>query len=173
MNYLTRWDPYREMLGLRSMFDRFFDTSLASADADWQPLTWNLALDVSETDDEYRVSASLPGIDPDDLEITYDSNVLTIKGETKSEREEQTENYLLKERRAGAFYRAVRLPESVDPEQAESHYEDGILKITLPKMPEKQPRRIKVDTGGRPQSLSTGERETMQESSGTAEERKR
>ena len=110
MNYLTRWDPYREMLGLRSMFDRFFDTSLASADADWQPLTWNLALDVSETDDEYRVSASLPGIDPDDLEITYDSNVLTIKGEMRKDDEVKEERYHLRERRYGSFSRSISLP---------------------------------------------------------------
>jgi HSP20 family protein len=132
---------------------------------------WSVPLDMREHDGQVVVEASVPGVDPEQLDVSIEDGVLTIKGETKSEREEKTENYLLKERRAGSFYRAVRLPESVDPEQAASQYENGVLRITLPKMPEKQPRRIKVDTGSRPQSLGTGERETMQESSGTGEER--
>lgn len=147
MNYLTRWDPYREMLGLRSMFDRFFDTSLASADAGWQPLTWNLALDVAETDDEYRVSASLPGIDPDDLEITYDSNVLTIKGEMRKDDEVKEERYHLRERRYGSFSRSISLPSSIKADKIEASYEKGVLLLHLPKSEEARPKRIKVKSG--------------------------
>jgi HSP20 family protein len=166
---VQRWDPFMEIRRLEDRLGRMWGRTPFAMTGEVEE--WSVPLDMREHDGQVVIEASVPGVNPDQLDVSIEDGVLTIKGETKSEREEQTENYLLKERRAGAFYRAVRLPESVDPEQAESHYEDGILKITLPKMPEKQPRRIKVDTGSRPQSLGTGERETMQESSGTAEER--
>jgi len=80
---LTRWDPFQEMITLRSAVDRLFDSAYGSSSTG-QPVTWGLALDVLEQEDEFLVKASIPGINPDDLEITFTDNVLTIKGETKA-----------------------------------------------------------------------------------------
>ncbi|MCZ7551343.1 MAG: Hsp20/alpha crystallin family protein [Anaerolineales bacterium] len=147
MNYLVRWDPYREMMNLRNAFDRYFDPSQSSGEAGWQPMTWNLALDVAETDDEYRVSASLPGIDPDDLEITYDSNVLTIKGEMREDQEVKEERYHMRERRYGSFSRSISLPTSVKADKIKADYSKGVLTLHLPKSEEARPKRIKVQSG--------------------------
>lgn len=146
MNNLTRWDPYREMMSLRSAFDRFFDTNISTVGTGWQPMSWDLALDVSETDDDYRVTASLPGIDPDDLEITYDSNVLTIKGEVRKDEEVNEERYHLRERRYGSFSRSISLPTSIKAENIEANYEKGVLTLHLPKSEEAKPKRIKVQS---------------------------
>ncbi len=87
MNNLTRWDPIREMMAWRNAMDRMFDRDISAPDAWMETDSWNLALDVAETDNEFLVKASLPGIKPEELEITYDANMLTIKGETKEEKE--------------------------------------------------------------------------------------
>ena len=88
MSNLTRWDPFREMMSLRNMMDRMFDNSLINAPSTWlQSANWDLALDVAESNDEFVVKASLPGINPGDLEVTYNANVSTIKGEVKEEEE--------------------------------------------------------------------------------------
>ncbi len=75
---LTRWDPFREMVNLRNTVDRLFDTTLNDLDSTTQPMTWGLALDVVEQDDAFLVKASVPGINPDDLEITFTDNTLTV-----------------------------------------------------------------------------------------------
>jgi HSP20 family protein len=131
---------------------------------------WTVPLDVREQDGEVIVEASVPGANPENLDVSFEDGVLTIKGETKSEREEREENYLLKERRAGSFYRAVRLPDSVDPDRAESDYHDGILRITMPKMPEKQPHKIQVKASGERESMARPELEGKSGSTASAEE---
>jgi HSP20 family protein len=106
---------------------------------------WSVPLDMREQDGQVIVEASVPGIKPEDIDVSVEDGTLTIKGETKSETEEKKEGYLLKERRAGSFYRSVRLPESVDPAKATSSYADGVLRVTMPKKPEKQAKKIKVE----------------------------
>ena len=144
MSNLTRWDPFHEMWNMRTTMDRFFDTSTMRSDARCDTTPWNLALDVVETDDEYVVKASLPGMNPDELDITYDSNLLTIKGEVQKEEEFEEGRYHLRERRYGAFSRSISLPTSVKAEKIEASYEAGILKLRLPKSEEAKPKRIKV-----------------------------
>jgi HSP20 family protein len=106
---------------------------------------WTVPLDVREQDGKVIVEASVPGIKAEDIEVSVEEGVLAIKGETKTETEEKKEGYLLKERREGSFYRSVRLPDSVDSTQAASTYKDGVLTVTMPKTPEKQPSKIKVE----------------------------
>jgi HSP20 family protein len=142
---LTRFDPFREMLNLRNNLDRLVDgdTSLW----DWEPLRGELALDVKETDDEYLVEASIPGINPDDLDITYNNRVLTIQGEKKEEKEEKETHYHLRERRFGRFSRTITLPMSVDADNIEAEYDKGVLMLHLPKVEEAKPKRISVHAG--------------------------
>jgi len=146
MASLTRWDPFREMTVMRNWMDRFLDEGRFGSQAMGQgDGSYGLALDVSENEDSYIVRASIPGIDPEDLDITINNNVLTIKGETSEEEEEEDERYHVRERRFGVFVRSIVLPSSVDRENVEATYEDGVLTLRLPKSEESRPRRISVN----------------------------
>ena len=145
MSNLTRWDPFREMMSMRSLMERMFDDSLFGMRNDWtEQANWGLALDVAETDDAFVVKASLPGMTPDDLEVTYNNNVLTIKGEVKEEHESEERRYHLRERRYGSFSRSISLPSTVNADAIDASYQDGVLSLTLPKVEEAKPRRITV-----------------------------
>ena len=140
---LTRFEPFREMLTLRRAMDRMFDRALDTEPA-WQPVTWDLALDVAENKDEFLVKASIPGIHPDDLDITYTDNVLTIKGETKEEKEIKEDQYHLRERRFGSFARSITLPNKIQGDAIEARYEAGVLTLRLPKVEEAKPKKIAI-----------------------------
>jgi HSP20 family protein len=94
---------------------------------------WTPAMDVAETEGEVVVKAEVPGIDPKEIDISLSGDVLTVKGEKKSEREEKKENYHLVERSYGSFLRSVTLPAAVNADKIEAHYEKGVLTITCPK----------------------------------------
>lgn len=145
MTTLTRWEPFREMANLSRMMDRFFDEPLGEMPVVWRRGDgYTLALDVAEQEDKYIVKASVPGIKPEDVEITLTDNVLTIKGETKDEQERKEENYHLRERRFGSFMRSIALPNSVDADKIEAVNEHGVLTLTLPKAAAVKPKRIEV-----------------------------
>jgi HSP20 family protein len=106
-------------------------------------------MDVSETENEVRVCAELPGVSEKDVEVTLNDDVLTIRGEKKSERKEEKENYHFSERSFGAFQRAIRLPFPADADKVKASFENGVLTVTLPKGEEQdRTRRIKVQGGG-------------------------
>jgi HSP20 family protein len=146
MMSLTRWNPRRDMMSLRNEMNRLFEQAFEGGSlGPWQSSTnWGLALDVAEKDDAFLVTASVPGLKPDDLDITITDNVLTIKGETKSDETIEEEQYHLRERRFGSFGRSISLPVTVDADNVEANYEDGILTLTLPKAEEARPHRIAI-----------------------------
>ena len=146
MTNLVRWDPFRDMVTLREAMDRLFEESfvrprgaLASAEG-----VASLALDVFESADDVMVKASIPGLKPEDIDISITGDVLTIKGETHGEKEEKQGNYHLRERRWGAFQRAVSLPTLVKADKADAVFENGVLTLTLPKVEEVKPKSIKI-----------------------------
>ena len=139
---LTRWDPFQGMINLRSAVDRLFDTSFGPGDH--QPTSWGLALDVIEKEGEFLVKASVPGINPDDLDITFTDNILTIKGETKSEEEKNEGAYHLRERRYGSFSRSVTLGSKITADKIQADYDNGVLTLHLPKAEEVKPKRISI-----------------------------
>ena len=149
MANIVRWDPFREMMTLRSTIDRLFDDSFFGSRSEWPSASWDLALDVIENSDTYVVKASLPGLNPDDLEITYDQNILTIKGEIKQDKEVEETRYHLRERRYGTFTRSLTLPSTVKSEGITAQYDAGILTLNLPKAEEAKPKRIAVQTGAK------------------------
>lgn len=154
MSNLIRWDPFREMMTLRTAMDRLFDNAMFGQRDDWlQTSGWDVSMDLAENDDEYLVKASLPGINPDHLEITYNNNVLTIKGEIKEEKEEEQRRYHLRERRYGSFSRSISLPSTVNAENISASYEAGVLTLSLPKVEEAKPRRIQVQKGEAPKMI--------------------
>ena len=131
----------RDVFGIEPYLDRLFDldTSL------WDLPATSFPIDVIETDNEYLVRASVAGFDPEQLEITFENNTLTIKGEIKEEnKDEQQGRYHIRERYAGTFYRSVSLPGMIDQNQISAETDNGVLTIHLPKKPEAQPKRIEV-----------------------------
>ena len=146
MTTLTRWEPFRELATMRDVMDRFFDEPFMRLPTLWErePGTTSLALDVVENPESYVVKALVPGVKPEEIEVTIDNNVLTIKGESKEESEHKEGDYHLRERRYGSFYRSVSLPANVKADKIEALNENGVLTLTLPKAEEAKPKKIEV-----------------------------
>jgi HSP20 family protein len=149
---IVRWEPFHDFMTLREAMDHLFEDSFVSPRRrDWQaPVDGALALDMYETESAVVVKSSIPGVKPDDVEISVSGNTLSISGKTKVEDEVKEEDYIRRERRYGAFSRSVRLPEGVDANKAEASFEDGVLTVTLPKVPEAKPKAIKVQSKEKP-----------------------
>ncbi len=105
---------------------------------------WAIPIDVVEEGDELLVRASLPGVNPDEIDVSIEDRVLTIKGEAKVEEESKDGGYFIRERRTGSFRRSVRLPETADTEKAKTQYENGVLTVALPKLESKKAKRLAV-----------------------------
>jgi HSP20 family protein len=144
---IVRWAPFRETVSLSQLMDRLLEDSVARP---W-PVRRNgdsrviaLPLDVYATESELVIKASVPGIDPEQIEVTLEGDCLTIKGERKEEQEIKRESYVRQERYYGTFFRQVTLPENMRGGDATASYENGVLTITVPKAEEAKPRQIKV-----------------------------
>jgi len=126
----------------------------------------NASMNVSETENEIRITAELPGVTEQDIDVSLDDDVLTIRGEKKFEQKNEKENFHFVERSYGTFQRSVRLPFPINPEQVQAHFENGVLTVTLPKTAQQErSRRIQVQgrgaggqsaQGGQDASGSTG-----------------
>ena len=138
------WTPGWDRDSLEMMDRMLGDTNRDMMD--WNSgRAWNLPLDVIEKDDAYVVHASIPGIDPDGLDITLTDNVLTIQAETKHEDEEKREDqYMLRERRYGSFSRSITFPMPIDADKIEASSDNGQLTLTFPKAETARPRRVAI-----------------------------
>lgn len=143
MSQLVRWDPFAEFGSLRRAMDRLFE-DYAPTRSVRGDVELTFPVDVSETENEITVKAVLPGIKPEDVELTVNEGVLTVRGESKSETKEEKENFYRREIRYGAFSRSLPLPTRVDQEKAEAEFADGILTIHLPKAEDVRPKSIKI-----------------------------
>ena len=101
-------------------------------------------MDMKESEDAYTVKLTMPGIDKNDIDISVSDGVLTVKGETKEEAEDEKSTYLVREHKHYSYYRSVRLPSEVVADKAEAEYKNGVLKLTLPKAEEVKPKSIPV-----------------------------
>ena len=127
----------------RDFFDRFFEEFNSPA-CFAEEKEWNPSFDVSETDDNFMVTAELPGMDAKDVHVTLTNGILTVKGERKHEKEEKEKNYYLKEMRVGSFSRSIRLPGDVKTEDVNATYKNGVLKLTLPKAETEKVKKIEI-----------------------------
>lgn len=139
---LQRWEPFRDLRRVDHMMNRLRRGHFVNGYGEIEK--WAVPLDVVEEDDNIIVRATLPGVSPDDIDVTLENEVLTINAETKTATEERKENYLVRERRAGKFHRTLRLPDTVDSEKVDTKYENGILEITFPKAEAKKARRLSI-----------------------------
>ena len=144
---LIRWDPLRDVLSLRQAMDRLFEESFVRPRDAW-PLSraagLTVAVDMHETDDELVLTADLPGLKSEDVDIGITENTLTMRGEFRSEDEGERGNVHFQERRYGSFQRSLALPAPIDADAAEAEFKDGVLTIMLPKTEETRPKQIKV-----------------------------
>ena len=157
MTLVRRPSPVRDMLTMRQAMDRFFDD-------DFRPFRWlaggfdgpALPLDVTADSDTVTIEAALPGIRPDDVDITVENGTVTISGKTADERSADEGSYVLQEIRRGSFSRTVTLPNGLEPDKAKATFENGILRLEIPKAEQLKPRQIKISpvTDGRSQRTS-------------------
>jgi HSP20 family protein len=140
-----RWDSFREAVSLTDAMNALFRESfIRPSSVPGQQGSALLPLDVSENENEFVVKASLPGVKPEDVQITVHRDTLTIQAETKAEGEKKGERWHLRERRSGSFQRSLSLATSVNSDKAQAQFEHGVLTLVLPKSEQAKPRQIKV-----------------------------
>lgn len=144
---IVRWNPYREMSDISRWMDsigldaRSSDSSMLELDH------WTIAVDVIETDSQFILKASLPGANPDEIEVTFVDDTLIIKGELQQDEIKESDHYRLRERRFGKYERSLELPKQVDSEQIHASFEAGVLTLVLPKAEEAKAKRVIVKPG--------------------------
>jgi len=142
---LARWDPLKEMVTLREAMDRLFAESFVRPGSAFPVMGMEgPAVDMYQTKDDIVVKAALPGLKPDDIDISVTGDLLTIKGELKDEEKVEEGNYLRKERRFGQFVRELSLPTLVNSEKAKAEFEHGVLTLRLPKAEAVKPKSITI-----------------------------
>jgi HSP20 family protein len=148
MANVVRWEPLNDIVSLRDAMDKLFEDSFTHTR--WlTPVRENvfgqMALDIVENANELVVKATVPGFKPEDIEINVVDDTLSIKAETKAEKKEEKETYLLRERRYNALRRSVHLPVTVEADKATAEFEHGVLTLTLPKAEAVKPKQIKIN----------------------------
>ena len=146
MTSLVRWDPFAELDEMRRRMDRMvgeFRPHRLLSDIGTE--FGYFPVDISETEDAFEVEAALPGVKREEIDVHAHGDTITIKGEAKEEAEEKGRDWLRRERRYGAFARSFTLPTGIDPDKATADFDDGILRLHLPKSEVLKPKTIKVD----------------------------
>jgi HSP20 family protein len=143
---IVRWEPRRDVTTLRDAMDRLFEDALIRPG--WFAPAWGAAemlpVDMYETEDDIVVKATVPGVKPDEIDVTVTGDLLTIKGEFKQEEKTEKPNYLRQERRFGSFCRQVGLPVGVNADKAKASFENGVLTLEMPKVEAAKTKTVKV-----------------------------
>jgi HSP20 family protein len=147
MANLNRWDPFNEMLTLREAMNQLLEDSVVAPSQQSRGQGFSPALDLSETEDSFVVEVALPGLKAEDVHVTFENNVLTIRGQLRQETEEKKRNYHRVERRYGSFQRTIGLPSTVRADAIQASLNNGVLRLDIPKAEEVKPRRINVNVG--------------------------
>jgi HSP20 family protein len=154
---IVRYDPFRDLRTLQEEVNRLFSTNLSRAFGDegigrgaWAP-----SVDIYENKDHIVLEAELPGMKQDEFDLSIENNVITLRGERKFEKTDETDNYHRVERSYGAFTRAFTLPQTVSSEGATAEYNNGVLRVTLPKREETKARRIQVSGANTSKTIET------------------
>ncbi len=144
MTIIRRPSPFGELMSLRQAMDRLFEDSFVRPSRSWTTLgEAPIPLDIRHGTDELVVEAALPGVKPEDVDITVEQGTLTIRAESSSERREEGE-YLVQEIRRGMASRTVSLPNGLEPDRATATFENGILTLRIPRAEEVKPRQIRI-----------------------------
>ena len=145
---IIRWDPFRDIITLREKMNRLFEDAVMARgeEKDMISSTWTPSVDIYETENSLILTAEIPGVDENNIEIKIEDNTLSLKGERLFEKETTEENYHRIERSYGSFYRSFAIPRSVDQEKIRAEHDNGVLRITMPTKPESKPKTVKVVT---------------------------
>ena len=145
---IVRWEPLRDLLSLQERMNRMFGEyrgAAAGSDDEWAlGGSWAPVVDIYEQGSDIVLKAELPGVDPKDVDIRLENNVLTLRGQRKLESEVKKESYHRVERSYGSFSRSFTLPSVVDQAGIKAEVKDGILKVVLPKREEAKPKQIEI-----------------------------
>ncbi|MFN2501715.1 MAG: Hsp20/alpha crystallin family protein [Pyrinomonadaceae bacterium] len=146
---VVRHDPFRELRSLQDEMTRLFagTTSGGGNREDMLNGAWSPRVDIFENQENLVLEAELPGMNRDDFELSFENNVLTLKGERRFEKQSESDNYHRVERAYGSFTRSFTLPQTVTPDGATAEFKNGILRVSLLKREETKARKIEV-TGG-------------------------
>jgi HSP20 family protein len=145
MRTLTRFEPFSVAGTLQDQINRVFNDVLGRSGEESNLTTWAPAVDIFETEHELVVKADLPDIDPKDLDIRVENNILTIRGDRKFEKKVDRDNYLRVDRAYGSFARSFSLANTVNTEAIKADYQSGVLTLSIPKREEAKPKQIKVN----------------------------
>jgi len=146
---IVRWEPFRDLAAVQDRLNRVFDEAFRGVarggEEDWGlGGQWAPSVDIYEHEGNLVLKAELPGIDPKDVNVHVENNVLTLRGERKLESEVKREQYHRVERAYGTFSRSFTLPNVVDTEKIKAEFKDGLLRVTLPQREEAKPKQIQV-----------------------------
>jgi HSP20 family protein len=168
---ITRYDPFRELRSLQDEVNRLFSSNLSRSFGDegiargaWMP-----SVDIYENKDQIVLEAELPGMNREDFELTVENNVITLRGERRFEKNDESDNYHRVERTYGSFTRSFTLPQTVSGEGAAAEYKNGVLRVVLQKREEVKARRIEISgegaetAGGRRRTIEAQAGETQDE----------
>jgi HSP20 family protein len=159
MRTMNRWEqPYRGATTLQEQINRVFGDVVERAGEESNLTPWAPAVDIFETENELVVKADLPDVNPQDLDIRVENNILTIRGERKFEKKVHEDNYLRIERAYGSFSRSFSLANSVKSEGIKADYQNGVLTLSIPKREETKPKQIKVSVGTHAMAATAGAR---------------
>jgi HSP20 family protein len=144
---IVRWNPFGEVSLLQNQMNRLFEGALkgwpgdATGTSNWIP-----AVDIYESENELVVNLDLPGVEPKDVDVSVENNILTIRGERRFEEKQEKENYHRVERSYGTFARSFTLSTRVDADKIRANYHAGVLSVTLPKAEAAKPKKIQIAT---------------------------
>ena len=144
---MRRWDPFIELRRMQENMDHLWRGFSQPSGGNGEMEGWAIPLDVVQEGDNIVVHASLPGVNPSDLNVTIENDVLTIRGQSASDKERKEDNYLMRERHTGSFHRSLRLPDTLDVDKAHTTYDHGVLTIAFPKVEAKQSRQLAINVG--------------------------
>lgn len=143
---IVRYDPFRDLRSLQDEVNRLFSTNLSRAFGEEGIArgAWNPSVDIYENKDQIVLEAELPGMKREDFDLSIENNVITLRGERRFEKKDESDNYHRVERSYGSFARSFTLPQTVQAEQVAAEYRNGVLRVTIPKREEVKARRIEV-----------------------------
>ena len=147
---IVRYDPFRDLRSLQDEVNRLFSSNVSRVFGDEGIArgAWNPTVDIYENKDQIVIEAELPGMKREDFDLSFENNVITLRGERRFEKEAESDNYHRVERSYGSFARSFTLPPSVSGEGISADYRNGVLRVTLPKREEIKARRIEIQGDG-------------------------
>jgi HSP20 family protein len=142
---LTRWNPFQEMQAMSRLMDHLFEDMTGNLWSDTAKPIATPALDVVEKEEQVELHLDLPGVAPEQVNIEFKNGILTVSAEVSRDNEVKEENFTRRERYYGSYRRSLRVPEHLDVDASQAHFENGVLTLSLPKRPEAQPLRIPIN----------------------------